>query len=153
MKKISGYKLQNKTNKLGIFKNKKFDGYNLTKKGKKIINGAAINNLLVIDEVFIKNVINKKIEKKFKKLLELIACICEDDTDPNSSMMQALNESEKFKRIVFNQYDKYLEQKQLLMLEKKILLVEEEIKRKLLQYNQKYENKIVESEKKSHRHR
>ena len=131
----------------------KIDGYELVKNRKKVINGVNVNKMVIVNESFIEKVINKQVDKKMKSLLELIASVCESDEDPSSAMMFALNEVEKFKRFIINQYASYMNKKQLELLDKKVKLIENEVKMRLYQYSQKYEEKEVEVEKTSHRRR
>ena len=79
--------------------------------------------------------------------------VCEGDEDPSSAMMYALNEVEKFKRFIINQYASYMNKKQLEKLDKKVKLVENEMKMRLYEYNQRYEEQEIEMEKSSHRRR
>ena len=131
----------------------KLEGYELIKNKRKIINGVNINNMVIINDSLIEKVINKKVDRKFKALLELIASVCEGDEDPSSAMMYALNEVEKFKRFIINQYASYMNKKQLEKLDKKVKLVENEMKMRLYEYNQRYEEQEIEMEKSSHRRR
>ena len=131
----------------------KLEGYKLLKNRNKLINGVNVKNIVIIKNSLIEKVIDKKIEKKFKSLLELIASVCESDEDPSSGMRYALTEIEKFKRIMINQFTAYMNKKQLEKLDKKIKIIEQEVTMRLYQYNQIYEQKEQDLEKNSHRRR
>lgn len=128
-------------------------GYELVKNNKKVINGVDVNKMMIVKDTFIEKVINKKVDKKMKSLLELIASVCESDEDPGSAMMFCLNEVEKFKRYIINQYASYMNKKQIEMLDKKVKMIENEVKMRLYQYSQRFEEKEEVSEKTGHRRR
>lgn len=130
-----------------------FSGYDLAKTKKKVINGINVSKMMIVNQSFIEKVINKKVEKKFKALLELVASVSEGDEDPSSAMMFALNEIEKFRRMIINQYTSYMTKKQMELLDKKVKLVENEIKMKMYQYTEQIDQKEEELEKSSHRRR
>ena len=137
-----------------FFECNKINGYNLTNERKKIVNGVNINKMIIVNKSFIEKIINKKIHKKTKSLLELIASVCESDEDPSSAMMFCLNEIEKFKRFIINKYASYMNKKQIELLDKKVKMIEEEVKIRLYQYNNQYHIKeVVEEEKSSRRSR
>lgn len=114
--------------------NSKLKGYSLSK--KKVINNVKVSKIVILDSKLIENAINRKINKKIKSLLEILATICEDDENPSSGIKNALNEIERFRRIIMNEFVFYMNNKQLELIEKKLNLVEQEIKQRLYQYNQ-----------------
>ena len=86
------------------------------------------------DEKIINRVIKKSINNRFKKLLELIASIEESDSDPSEGLVFCLDEATKFKREMINKYDRFLKKSQIEFINKKIELVEKEVKNKLIAY-------------------
>lgn len=150
-----------KKKKIPFFDYNEINGFNLISERRKVINDISINKLIIVDKKFIEKVINKKINKKVKSLLELLASICENDEDSGSAMRSSLNEVEKFKRIIQNEYSIYLNKKQIEILNKKIELVEAELRMKLMQYNNKHNaihsfqnnTEVEEIEKSSRRRR
>ena len=108
----------------------KLNGYNITSKNKnlKLKDAINVNKMVIINPTFIEKLINKKINSKIKKLVDLISIIYEsDDDDPAGSLMQALNEVEKFKREILNKYLNYMTKEQIDLLEKKINILETEV--------------------------
>ena len=83
--------------------------------------------MVIINPSFIEKLINKNIDKKFKKLLNFIINLYEDSDDPSSNMMLALNEVEKFKREIINKYLDYMNKKQLKKLQQDIQYLEKQI--------------------------
>ena len=117
------------------FEGKKIEGYPLIKDRNKMINGINVNKMVIVNNSLIEKVINKKMDRKFKSLLELIASVCESDEDPGSGMMYALSELEKFRRMMFNEYIIYMNNVQLEKMDQKIKLIEQEVKNRLVEYN------------------
>lgn len=112
------------------FEYDKLSGFNMTSKNKnlKLKDAINVNKMVIINPSFIEKLINKKINNKIKKLVDLIATIYEsDDEDPAGSLMQALNEVEKFKREMINRYLNYMTKEQIELLEKKINILETEV--------------------------
>ena len=86
------------------------------------------------DDDVISRVIKRSIDNRFKKLLELIADIEESDEDPSQGYLFCLDEAEKFKREMINKYNKFLKKTQLEFINKKIELIEKDMKNKLIAY-------------------
>ena len=112
------------------FEYDKLNGFNMTSKNKniKLKDAINVNKMIIINPSFIEKIISKRINTKIKKLVDLIANIYEsDDEDPAGSLMQALNEVEKFKREMINKYLNYMTKNQVDLLEKKIEILETEV--------------------------
>lgn len=124
--------------KYKINKDKNTGNANCNLKGYKLIenssNSMGIKTLEIVDEEIYSKIIRYKINSKFKKILELIASICESDEDPGSGLGFALNEVEKFKRIMINKYADYISKKDLELLDKKVKYIEEEVKARMIAY-------------------
>ena len=74
----------------------------------------------------------KRINNRFKKILEYIASIYEDDDDDTTdSLMKALNQVEKFKMELINKDRKYIEKAHLELISKKVKLIEKELQEKM----------------------
>ena len=109
------------------------------------------------DEKIVSQVIKKSIDYRFKKLLELIASLEESDTDPSSGLIFCLDEAAKFKQEIINKYSSFLKKSQIEFINKKIELIEKEVKNKLIAYRLMYspmfqnvdEDEIVEERTRS----
>lgn len=86
------------------------------------------------DDNIISGVVKRSIDSRFKKLLELVADIEESDEDPSNGYLICLDETAKFKREMINKYNKFLKKTQLEFINKKIELIEKDIKNKLIAY-------------------
>ncbi len=125
------------------------DGYSLNSKNKniKLKDAINVNKMVIINQSLIDKVINKNIDSKFKKLINLILGIYDTSDDPAGNMMLALNEVEKFKREVINKYISYMNKKQIERLDKKIRLLEGEITKQSYFMNEKMNEIEYESRK------
>lgn len=156
MKNKDSYKLEKKNLKKQKIKfcSNKTIGFELIKDKKKKINGIIITNIRLFKRSFIDYSVNKKIQRKIKKLLELIASVFETDDDPGSQMLMVLNEVERFKRIILNEYALFMTKNQMFLLQKKIELIENEIKFKIKNTPTVIYNEVEEEKEKSgHRRR
>ena len=130
MKKSSKYILikNNSFKKIAFYE---FDeSFEMTKKKDK----ERIGVIKFYDETIINRVIKKSIDYRFKKLLELIASLEESDSDPSSGLIFCLEETSKFRQELINKYNRFLKKSQIEFNEKKIELIEKEVKNKLIVY-------------------
>ena len=125
------------------------DGYSLNAKNKniKLKDAINVNKMVIINQSLIDKIINRNIDSKFKKLINLILGIYDTSDDPAGNMMLALNEVEKFKREVINKYVNYMNKKQLEKLERKIRLLEGEIAKKSYLMNERIDEVEYETRK------
>ena len=106
------------------------ESFNMTKKK----DDERLGVIKFYDDEIISKVIKRSIDNRFKKILELIASIEESDEDPSQGYLFCLDESEKFKREMINKYNKFLKKTQLEFINKKIELIEKDMKNKLIAY-------------------
>ena len=127
----------------------KVDGYSLNSKNKniKLKDAINVNKMVIINQSLIDKIINRNIDSKFKKLINLILGIYDTSDDTAGNMMLALNEVEKFKREVINKYVNYMNKKQLEKLERKIRLLEGEIAKKSYLMNERIDEVEYETRK------
>lgn len=104
----------------------------------KVNDGLEVNSLTVTNPGFIDKVLKKKTKKKLELYLNYIIGIIddEDDTAPEGVRI-ALDDLERYKTIIRNRYSKYLDEKYMELLLKKIELLKRELKKKIikLEYN------------------
>ncbi len=106
------------------------DSFDMTKKKDK----NRIGVIKFYDEKIINCVIKKIIDNRFKKILELMASLEESDEDPSNGLIFCLDEAAKFKREMINKYNAFLKKTQIEFINKKIELIEKEVKNKLIAY-------------------
>ena len=130
MKKSSKYILLKKSVYQEIISFKCNDSFNMTKKKDK----ERLGIIKFYNDKIINRVIQRSIDNRFKKLLELIASLEESDSDPSQGLIFCLDETNKFKREMVNKYNKFLKKNQIEFINKKIELIEKEVKNKIIAY-------------------
>ena len=130
MKKSIKYILvkKNKFRKISLFNYE--DTLDISKKKDK----ERIGVIKFYDDKVISGVIKKSIDNRFKKILELIAKIEESDEDPSTGYLFCLDEASKFKQEMINKYNRFLKKDKIEFINKKIELIEKELKNKLITY-------------------
>ena len=101
--------------------------FDMTKKKDKY----RIGVIKFYNEKIVNGVVQKIIDNRFKKILELIASLEESDSDPSEGLIFCLDEATKFKREMINKYNSFLKKTQIEFINKKIELIEKEVKNKL----------------------
>lgn len=113
------------------FNSELINGYVVKPRNQKNYDGIVVNKMTVVDLDFIRIILNKKIKKKLDVYLQfLISVLDEDDTDPGH-LMFALNDLDRYKHLIMNNYRVYLEKKYVNILMDKIALIEQELRSKI----------------------
>lgn len=111
----------------------KLSGYEVVSKNKKTFQDSInVNRMIVIQPSLIENLVHKKINKQFKKLLTMLTLLFETDDETGTALREALNEIEKFRVEVKNKYRDYLSKEELKLYAKKLSLLQEEVQKRLL---------------------
>ena len=91
-----------------------------------------LTNVLIVNDSLVDQYMMKRINNRFKKILEYIASVYEDDDDDTSdSLMKALNQVEKFKMELINRDRKYIEKEHIALICKKIKIIDKELQEKI----------------------
>ena len=106
----------------------KINGYKVKPKNKRNYKGIKVNSMVIIKPSFIEKVLKRKIKTKLEFYLNYIINLIDEDDDDDTR--KALDELERFKETVEYKYRKYLDDKYVNLLHKKISLIEHEIKLK-----------------------
>lgn len=106
----------------------KIGGLDITpKKNVKIKDAINVNKMVIINPGLVDKMIDKKINKRFSLLLQMIMALYEEDDETGGGYRHALNEINKLREEVINKYFKLMtEEKQELFL-KKIEILETEL--------------------------
>lgn len=111
----------------------KLEGMDITPKNHKPFQDSIeVNRMILIQPTLIEKLVHKKIDKHFKKLLMLVTFLLETDDETGTALREALNEIEKFRIEIKNKYREYLSKEELHFLAKKLVILQEEVKQKLL---------------------
>lgn len=127
-------------------------GFGFSPKNNVKYDGIVVNKMVIIKPSMIEKVLRKKIKRKLDLYLKLIIKFIEsNDSDTGDALREALNDLSRYKNIIQYKYRKYLDEKYLKILLKKIALLEYELNSKIMniqEYSYDYEE-----EKTSHRRR
>lgn len=146
------YKLQKNEMNINLlsFENNKIDGFEFAPKHANEYLGMEVNKMVVINPSFVEKVLKKKIKRKLDLYLQFIVSVIDDeDTDP-SNLRYVLDDLERYRRTIINKYQRYLDEKYINLLLKKIELLQNEIKTKLIYMKEPI---IKEEEKETSRKR
>ena len=130
IKKYHLYKRKTKERKVELNTNKEI-GYTIKPKNQMKYEGIVVNSMTIIDDYLIKTLLKKKIKKKLDMYLQFLITVLEEDDTDGGHLMFALNDLERYRRIVINNYKKYLEEKYIKLLMNKMDLIEQELKSKI----------------------
>ena len=117
---------QPKTGEIIYINYDKYKGYNITPKNNISYDGVRVNKMI---EKVLKRKIKNRLDLYLKTIVEIMD---EDESGTSSGVREALNELTRFKNIIKYKYEKYLEEKYLILLNKKIEILEYELKKKLI---------------------
>ena len=124
----------------------KLDGFKFTPKNQVEYDGIMVNEMVLVNPSFIENVLKRKTKKKLELYLRFIINLIDNESNASSDdLKEALNGLVRYKGIVENKYRKYLDERYINMLLKKIDLLEQELKMKIIYYKEP----VYEEEKKT----
>ena len=123
----------------------KLKGFNFSPKNNVKYDGIIVNKMVIIKPSMIEKVLKRKIKRKLDLYLKLIIRFIEsDDSDSGDTLREALNDLTRYKSIINRKYKKYLDEKYLKILLKKIELLEYELKSKYIMLENEYESEYEE---------
>ncbi len=130
------------------FEYNQMEGYDLSpKKNIKIKDAININKVVIINPSLMQKVAKKKLDLKFKKLLESMSVIFDSDDDSSGdSYRQGLNEINKLRLEAKMKYQNYMEEEAYQVFEKKLEILEQELKARIYYLEQYYYQKQLENE-------
>lgn len=111
--------------------NNKLDGLKITPKNN-INYEVEVNSMTLINPSFIEKLLKKKIKRKLDYYLQYIITVIDDEESDPTGLRQALNDLARYKSIVEYKYRKYLDERYVNLLLKKMEVLEHEIKMKMV---------------------
>ena len=139
--------VKNKNDKaITYFEYDKIEGYDMSpKKSAKIEDAINVNKIVIINPSLANKVAKKKVDIKFRKLVELLNIIFESDDDPGSAYHQGLDETEKLRQELKDKYKKHLSNEDYDLMDKKLGILEHELKVRLffLEKNLEYQKEEI----------
>lgn len=107
----------------------KLKGFLFKPKNNVSYKGIEVNKMVIISPNFIETILKRKIKRKLDLYLQYIINLMDEaDEDSSTSIRFALTDLERYKSIIRNNYQKYLDKKYIELLMKKIALIEHELK-------------------------
>lgn len=132
-------KMKNKNKLIDKTELIELEGFMMGSKNKIYkINGNEVRDIKVIDKNLASSLVNKQVSKKYEKLITYLTELLIDDDDSGDTYREALNQIEKFRQEIKNKYRKYLKQKELEMMSKKLIVLQKEANRRLLEIQESY---------------
>ena len=99
------------------------------------IGGVSVSNIKIVDRLLVRPLVSKKVSSKFNKLISLLTDLIVSDDDTGDTFREALNQIEKFRLEIKNKYRNFLEEKELMMMSKKLKLLKKTAEVKLIEIN------------------
>lgn len=115
----------------------KLNGFRFKPSNKIKYDGIVVTKMTIIKYSFVEKVLKRKIKKRLEVYLRFIISIVDDSDDTDiTDLRAALNDLTRYKETIRYKYQKYLDQKYLALLLKKIELLEHELKTKIYYYRE-----------------
>lgn len=105
------------------------NGFKLMPKNSVEYPGIEVNSIMLIKPSFINKVLKRKNKIKLNQYLKYIIDEADDDS---SNISEVLNDIERYKGVIEYKYRKYLDDKYINLLNKKLDLLEKKLKAKLI---------------------
>ena len=132
-KNYSVKKTNKKSKNIKNIKTITVEGYSLASKRHKFtIKGESVSNIVVTDEEWVKKLVNYKVDKKYKKLIQMATDTLSDDDSENGTIL-VLDEVEKFRQEIKIRYRKYLEKEKLNLMAKQLKIIKKAAENKQLE--------------------
>ena len=127
---------ENSFNKTMLLNNS-FEGLDITPKNHINYDGIVVSKLIVLDKNLISCILKKKIKRKLEFFLQFIIDYIDDDSDSGTGLREILNDITRYREILNHRYQKYLGEKYIETLQKKLDLLSNELNVKLYIINEK----------------
>lgn len=110
------------------------DGFMMGSKSKVYkINGNEVRDIKVMDTNLASSLVKQQVAKKYEKLIAYLTDLLVDDDDSGDTYREVLNQIEKFRQEIKNKYRKFLKQKELEMMSKKLVVLQKEANKRLFE--------------------
>ena len=123
----------------------KLKGYKINPKNNYNYDGIKVNEMIIIKPSLIEKVIKRKIKSKLDYYLKMIIDNL-DGNDSDDDTRIALDDLQRYKKIINDKYSIYLDEKYMALLNKKINVFERELKNNILYQNLIDDEKTVEED-------
>ena len=132
------------TGELAYVDYQKIKGYNIIPKNDLEYDGIVVNKMVLVKPTLIEKMLKRKTKRKLNMFLQYLINLIDSEEDEDTTKI--LDELAKFRGMLAIKYSRYLDSKYIELLEKKLVLLEYELKSK--QYDV-YVNEDVKEEKRT----
>ena len=108
----------------------KINGYKFSPKNSYPYEGIKVNEMIIIKPSLIEKIIKRKIKNRLEFYLKIIIENLDDESDDDTRI--ALDDLARYKKVIKERYSIYLDEKYMALLNKKINVIERELKNNLL---------------------
>ena len=140
------YILQDKKTKSGSYTfEQELDGFVITPKKEKQMDGIDIKEVIITDKELINNHAKKIFDKKIKDITKMMFLVINNSDSSDDDASIVLDEVSKLKSIIINKYKKIISETLYKNYMKKLIIMEEEFKENFMysKYYMENENEIV----------
>ena len=126
--------VKNKDEKMiKYFEYEKLKGYKITpNKNIRFEDAINVDTMILISPTLIEKMVEKKVNRKMSYLINMMTFISENsDEDSEEGFYYALTEVEKFRAELYNKYKNYIREEKMILLDKKLAILEDELKLRL----------------------
>lgn len=117
--------------------------------------GMNVNEMLIIKPYFIDTILKRKVGKRLESYINYLIEILDDDDADGAKLAQTLDDIERYRMTIKNNYQNYLNERYVEILLKKLSLVEEKLKEKMdifyIRIQKQIEEKIKNEQKLQHK--
>jgi hypothetical protein len=127
-------------------KNKKIVDFSYNNNGYEFKPNIKNSNLISISHLYLVNeditnlVLKQKIMKEYRRLTAIMLSVLNDDDTTSSDAYMALNEVVRIKGILLKKYANYMKKNEFEKMLKRLTLVEENLKKRLIALEEQEEN-------------
>lgn len=107
----------------------KTNGYKFNPKNNYPYEGIKVNEMVIIKPSLIEKIIKRKIKNRLDFYLKIIIDNLDDESDDDTRI--ALDDLARYKKVISEKYSIYLDEKYMALLNKKINVIERELKNNL----------------------
>ena len=125
-------------------------GFNIKPRNNVKYDGIVVNKMIIVKPTMIEKLLKRKIKNKLDLYFKLIVKVIDNSDDTDGEVLrEALNDLSRYKNIIEYKYRKYLDDKYINLLKKKISLLERELKAKIVYKTMNNPRPIYEEKGKS----
>ena len=134
-----GYSIDKcKRNNIAKIDSQNIQGFKFKPKNKVKYHGVKVDEMIFINTSFVENILRRKIRNRLDLYLDYVINLQDDDDTDSTKIEMAMNDLARYKSIIKRKYRQYLNERYVMLLLKKIELIEYELNMKY--YNYEKEN-------------